>query len=133
MRKASLMSWMGAAALGIVLLLAGPAGAAPTTQFSVTGDVAAPAIYDLTALRSLPPTTETVTYRTGSGPKTANFTGPTAWTLLNTVRLSSPPAKNGLLRQYAVATGSDGYSALFSLGELDPNFGGTDSAGARGL
>src|SRR5271170_6565067 len=29
-----------------------------------------------------------------------------------------------MLLQYVVATGSDGYSALFSLGELNPNFGG---------
>jgi hypothetical protein len=117
---------MSAVALGIVLFLAGPAGAAPTTQFAVTGDVAAPAIYDLIALQSLPPTTETVTYRAGSGPKTAIFTGPTAWTLLSTVGLSSPPVKNGALRQYAVGTGSDGYSAVLSMGELDPSFGGTD-------
>ncbi|HTV44815.1 MAG TPA: molybdopterin-dependent oxidoreductase [Stellaceae bacterium] len=111
---------------GLALFGAGirPADADPTTQFTVTGDVAATATYDATSLGAPPATTETVTYRTGSGSQTATFTGPTMWSLLNAVGLSSPAVKNGVLRQFVVATGSDGYSSVFSLGELDPNFGG---------
>ena len=65
-----------------------------------------------------------MTYQTGGGPQSAAFTGPTLWSLLNTVGLQTPAVKNGVLRQYVVATGSDGYSAAFALGELAPNFGG---------
>lgn len=108
-------------------LLAGSgwrAVAAPTSQFTVTGDVSARATYALPALQALPVATKTVTYQTASGPQTGSFAGPTLWSLLNTVGLQSPAVKNGVLRQYVVTTGSDGYTAVFSLGELDPNFGG---------
>jgi len=111
--------------LGVAVLGAGPATAIPTTEFTVTGDVVAPATYDLTALSALPATTETVTFKTGAGPHTGTFTGPTLWSLLNTVGLQTPAVKNGVLRQYVVAEGSDGYTAAFSLGELNPNFGGS--------
>lgn len=113
------------------VLLAGcgwNAAAAPvTTQFTVTGDVTAPATYNFSSLSTLPSTTENVTYQSGSTTVNTSFTGPTLWSLLNTVGLVTPPppVKNGVLLQYVVATGSDGYSALFSLGELNPNFGGS--------
>jgi DMSO/TMAO reductase YedYZ molybdopterin-dependent catalytic subunit len=112
--------------LGISALAAGQAGAVPTTEFTVVGDVVAPATYDLAALSALPATTETVTFKTAAGPHTGTFTGPTLWNLLNTVGLQTPAVKNGVLRQYVVAQGSDGYTALFSLGELNPNFGGSN-------
>jgi DMSO/TMAO reductase YedYZ molybdopterin-dependent catalytic subunit len=114
------------AGLGILTATGSEAKAVPTTQFTVTGDVVAPATYGPSALQSLPPTTETVTFQTGSGPQSGTFTGPTLWTLLNTVGLQTPAVKNGILRQYAVAQGSDGYTAVFSLGELAPQFGGSN-------
>jgi hypothetical protein len=118
--------WLAAfVGLGISVLGAGPATAVPTTEFAVTGDVIAPTTYDLAALGALPARTETVTFKTGAGPHTGTFTGPTLWSLLNAVGLQTPAVKNGVLRQYVVAEGSDGYTALFSLGELNPNFGGS--------
>jgi hypothetical protein len=125
MRKTLPARLNGVFILWIFLLITGSAKAAPTTQFTVTGDVVAPTTYTLATLASLPPITETAIYRTAGGPQTGIFTGPTLWTLLNSVGLQSPPVKNGLLRQYVVATGSDGYSALFALGELAPQFGGS--------
>jgi DMSO/TMAO reductase YedYZ molybdopterin-dependent catalytic subunit len=115
----------GLCGLALFTGAAWPAVAAPTTQFTVTGDVTAPATYTLSNLSSLPATTETVTYQTGGGPQSGTFTGPTMWSLLNTVGLQTPAVKNGVLRQYVVAAGSDGYTSLFSLGELAPNFGGS--------
>lgn len=115
--------------LGLALLLGGayPAMATPTTQFSVTGDVAAPAVFTLTGLGDLPALTEAVTYQTMGGPQSGVFTGPSLWYLLNNaVGLRPPPVKNGVLRQFVVARGSDGYSALFSMGELSPDFGGSN-------
>jgi DMSO/TMAO reductase YedYZ molybdopterin-dependent catalytic subunit len=111
---------------GVSALVGGQASAGPTTQFTVTGDVVAPATYTLATLEALPPTTETVTFQTMSGPQTGSFTGPTLWTLLNTVGLQTPAVKNGILRQYVIAEGSDGYTSLFSLGELAPQFGGSN-------
>src|ERR1700724_17360 len=113
--------------LGVLALVTGQATAGPTTEFTVTGDVAAPATYDLATLGSLSPATETVTFQTMTGPQTGTSTGPTLWTLLNTVGLQTPAVKNGILRQYVVARGSDGYTSLFSLGEVAPPFGVTNT------
>jgi DMSO/TMAO reductase YedYZ molybdopterin-dependent catalytic subunit len=122
-----LKGWLIAVmSLAISVFAAAQVSAGPTTQFSVTGDVVTPATYTLPDLQALPPTTEMVTFQTMKGPQTGTFTGPTLWTLLNTVGLQTPAVKNGILRQYVVAEGSDGYTALFSLGELAPNFGGTN-------
>jgi len=126
MRRTVRTGLSGVFGLGILALVAGQAGAGPTTELTVTGNVKSPATYDLAGLGSLPPTTETVTFQTMSGPQTGSFTGPTLWTLLNTVGLQTPAVKNGILRQYIVAQGSDGYTSLFSLGELAPQFGGSN-------
>jgi DMSO/TMAO reductase YedYZ molybdopterin-dependent catalytic subunit len=112
--------------LAIPAFAAGQASGGPTTQFTVTGAVVAPATYTLSTLQSLPSTTETVTFQTMAGPQTAAFTGPTLWALLNTVGLQTLAVKNGILRQFVAAEGSDGYTAIFSLGELAPQFGGSN-------
>jgi DMSO/TMAO reductase YedYZ molybdopterin-dependent catalytic subunit len=126
MRRAALAVLAGISSLGCALVASGQAMAGPTTEFTATGDVVSPAAYDLAGLESLPSTTETVTFQTMSGPQTGTFTGPTLRTLLNTVELQTPAVKNGILRQYVVAQGSDGYTSLFSLGELAPQFGGSN-------
>ena len=53
-----------------------------------------------------------------------SYTGASLFDFLNTtVDLKTNPAvKNDSLGMYAVATGSDGYQAVFALGELDPFF-----------
>jgi hypothetical protein len=78
------MSKLGMIAAGLVgiSVLAGEAHAAPTTTFALTGDVGTPGTYDGTVLQALPATTQTVTYRAGSGSVTDTFTGPTLWSLL---------------------------------------------------
>jgi len=90
-------------------------GVAPSV--AVSGAVTAPRQFDLAALQALPATAQTVG---GSV-----YTGVSLWTLLNTVtglRYDST-VKNATLAMYAVATGSDGYKALVSLGEIDPGVG----------
>jgi hypothetical protein len=93
------------------------AGGGVSTQFTVTGAVLRPGTYDLAALQALPAITRTV--------GTSVYAGVSFWDFLNTtVGLATNPAvKNDSLGMYAVATGSDGYKAVFSLGELDPSFG----------
>src|SRR5215471_1703806 len=126
MRRRVRVGLRGALALAVLAVVTAQAGAVPTTEFTVTGDVIAPATYALSDLQALPPTTETVTFQTMSGPQTGTFTGPTLWTLLNKVGLQTPAVKNGILHQYVIAQGSDGYTPLFSLGELAPQFGGSN-------
>jgi hypothetical protein len=55
------------------------------------------------------------------------------WTLLDDAGLIlDPTIKNDVLRQYVEAIGSDGSAAIFSLGEIDPMFGGQEDLVAYG-
>lgn len=120
----SKLAWI---AVGLVSLwgLAGTAQATVTSSFTLSGDVGTSGTYDLAALRALPPTTETVTYKSGGGSVTDSFTGPALWTLLQSAGgiTTDPSVKNDVLRKYIVATGSDGYKAVISAGEIVPKFG----------
>jgi hypothetical protein len=75
-------------------------------------------------LETLPAVQLKATYKAGGTPVTDTYTGVSLWTLLNDAGLiTDPNIKNDVLRQYVEAIGSDGYAAIFSLGEIDPMFG----------
>jgi len=92
-------------------------GGGVSGAFTVSGDVLHGASFDLAALQALPGRSVTV----GADV----FTGVSFWDLLNTtVGLATDASvKNDVLGMYVVATGSDGYQSVFSMGELDPLFG----------
>lgn len=92
-------------------------GGGLSTSFTVTGAVLQPMTFDLDALQALP----SMQVTSGS----TVYTGVSLWDLLfSTVGLATDPSvKNDVLGMYVVATGSDGYKAAFSLGELSPDFG----------
>jgi hypothetical protein len=96
---------------------AGIPGAGTSAQFTVSGAVVHSFSFDLTALQRLTPVTETV-----GG---VSYTGVSFWDLLNSTAgiVVDPLVKNDVLGKYVVATGSDGYKSVFSLGELNPGFG----------
>ena len=103
---------------------AGPAWAVPTTEFALAGDVLMPGVYTLPGLSLLPPATETATYKQGGAPVTDTYTGVSIWNLLGEAGLATNPTiKNDVLLHYVVATGSDGYRAVVSAGEIAPKFG----------
>ena len=88
----------------------------------VLGAVGNDGIYNLPDLA--PVDTQTATYRAAGTPVTDTYTGVKLWDLLDTAGgVTVGTAKNDLLSKYVVATGADGYKAVFSLGELAPNFG----------
>ena len=94
-------------------------------QLTVSGQVAEPETFTAISLAALnQSTTETVTFLSGGGAVTDTYTGVPLWTLLQDQGLVTDPAiKNDALRFGVVATGSDGYRALISLGEINPAFG----------
>lgn len=96
---------------------AAASGGGLSTTVDVSGAVSKPTTFDLAALQALPATTQTIA---GSV-----YTGVSLWTLLNTTAGLKYDAatKNATLAMYAVATSTDGYRALVSLGEIDPAFG----------
>jgi len=66
----------------------------------------------------------------GINSDTTVASGTTLWSLVGGVITSTPAGDNGknaILHYYVVATGSNGIS-VFSLGEIDPSFGGTGPA-----
>jgi DMSO/TMAO reductase YedYZ molybdopterin-dependent catalytic subunit len=95
-----------------------------SSQFTLSGGVSTPGTYTLSALQALTQTTETATYHGPSGAVTDTYTGVTLWNLITAAGLITDAAiKNDVLRKYALVTGSDGYEAIFPLGEIDPAFG----------
>ena len=101
----------------------GPGGI--SQAFTLGGAVAHATAFDAAALEQHDPVTLTATYRAGGTPVTDTYTGVPLWDLLTDAGILTDPAvKNDILSFYVVATGSDGYRAVFSTGELDPRFGG---------
>lgn len=91
-------------------------GGGTSTSFAVSGKVGTSMSFDATALKGLTPAPDLTIG--------ANvYHGVSLWTLLSGLGLPTTP-KNATLGMYAVVTGSDGYRATLSLGEIDPNFGG---------
>jgi hypothetical protein len=88
----------------------------------VAGQVGDPGIYNLPA--TMPVTMESATYQAAGVPVSDTYTGTTLWDLLTDAGgVTVTSAKNDILSKYVIATGSDGYQAVFSLGEIDPSFG----------
>lgn len=96
---------------------AAPPSSPPSATLSVSGAVVQAKTFDLAALQALPTVTATVGGVT--------YTGVSLWALLDktTGIATHPGVKNEGLRLAVVATGSDGYQAALSLGEIDPAFG----------
>jgi len=99
--------------------------ASGSDAISISGAVEHPLSLSLAALKREPATTENVSLMTERGALAASYTGVLLWTLLQeAVIKSTPGVKNDILRHTVVVTGSDGYTAVLSVGEIDPKFGG---------
>jgi DMSO/TMAO reductase YedYZ molybdopterin-dependent catalytic subunit len=113
----------------LVLALA-PAGRADPAAagISITGAVEHPKHWSAAELGQLPATRETVFFHTGHGVLTGTFSGVLLWTLLQQAGIRTDPAvKNDTVRHGVMITGKDGYAALLSLGEIDPELGGAQA------
>ena len=104
----------------------------------LAGAVADPGFYNIPDVT--PVTTETVTYKAAGVPVSDTYSGATLWDLLNTAGgVTTTGAKNDILSKYVIATGWDGYTAIYSMGEIAPQFGNqpiliaaSDTAGQLG-
>jgi hypothetical protein len=109
----------GAAAVGVCFVSGGAALADPLL---LSGPVSDAGDFSLAQLESMAASTVTV----GAN----SYTGVSLWSLLGGTSAGTSDVivssdKNAILRDYIVATGSNGAKSLISLGELDPFFGGT--------
>ena len=114
------------APFALAALLAGvqALAAGPSTSVVVSGAVDHPKTWTAATLQALPALTQTDTFASGSTPQTHTYTGPTLWSVLDASGIQTAPGvKNDLLDRYVLATGTDGYKVVYSLGELSPAFG----------
>ena len=107
-----------------------PAGSIARAQggyaqaFVLTGLVENPKTFTEADLAAYPSVTLSVAFGAGQGFQTGRYTGVQLWDLLVEARVQLDPTRNNdRLRKYIVVTGSDGYEAIFSLAEVDPDFG----------
>jgi len=102
------------------------ADVAPNTgaAVAISGRVHHPQSLMLLDLQNLPPTHVQVSFVTGHGTETGDYTGVLLWTVLvNAVEIDEP-GRNARLRHTFLVTGRDGYGVVLSEGEIDPDFEG---------
>ena len=104
------------------LLVAAPMAA--RADVTVSGAVAKPLTLTPAALAAEPQTSLHVEFNTEHGPQSADFAGVPLWSVLQQAGLVAGSAKGGKLRHGILVVGTDGYGALLSEGELDPDFAG---------
>ena len=92
-----------------------PAAGGVSTEFTVDSAVSSLTSYDES---NLPGTLTASIVTVNTPPLTgASLTGVSLWSLLNQSGIITDPViKNDILGKYVIATGSDGYQAVFSLG-----------------
>ncbi|WP_448268898.1 hypothetical protein [Nostoc sp. DSM 114159] len=109
-------------------------------SFRLGGELKNPATYNLQKLRNLQDalkkqnpalvTEITVSFQTGSGPRTETYYGVPLWELINNPKAggglkpgnSGVNSKNSFLRQYVLVDATDCYGAVVAIGEIQPNF-----------
>jgi hypothetical protein len=107
------------------LALAAPAVAqAPPVTFQVNGDVNNPSTQTVADLAKLPQHKVRVKFLSGKVER-HTYRGRYLYDVVNQAQPDfDPDIKNDKLRFYVAATGSDGYAAIVSWGEIDPDFAG---------
>jgi len=100
-----------------------------SNSFTVSGEVADRAVFNLNNLEQFPPAQANVTYFAAGSVVTESFTGVLLWDLLNNSPVNgivtNPNIKNDILHKVVIVTGTDCYQSVFGAGEIDPFFGGT--------
>ena len=94
---------------------------APYPNLTIAGNIPAPVTETLSSVEALPATTQTDTFLSGTASKTYTFTGTPLYGLLQSAGLDTTNQAQ-VLDEYTVVTGSDGYSTVYSLGEIDPAY-----------
>lgn len=74
-------------------------------------------------LRGLPTVRREVTFLTDRGEQKATYVGVLLWAVVERAGIDDPAKKWGDLHHVMAVTAKDGYLVMFSLGEIDPNFG----------
>lgn len=122
--------WIGARfAAGIsgavmVLLAATSCTMAQETQgIEIAGSAVVTGRMTADELSRLPPVEGEVRYQTSKGEESGRYRGPLLWSILEARGIADLPGHNAQLDHSFVVEGRDGYRIVFSIGEIDPDFG----------
>ena len=117
---------LATATLAAALLLSAAALAEEqgAAGIELTGAVEHPRTLTLADLQREPATAEAVYFSSGKGPVRGTYTGVLLWTLLEKTGIRTDPnVKNDIIHHTVTVRAADGYYAVLSAGELDPEFG----------
>lgn len=122
------------APLSALLLLQGCATqAGDPTRVQMVCAVEPTATESIAEPRRLAVVEQKVGFKDGTGPQVRSYTGAAAWPLLQACAQQAKAAADphaqrvAPLGRYVLASGAGGYSAVFSVGELHPDFGNKGS------
>jgi len=116
MKRALLAATMG-------LFVAAASAQEPATV-TVSGAVQHPLTLTVADLKALPAIDVTVSQQTDRGPSQGKFRGALLWSAIDKAGLLNGAEKNAYLRHILLVSGSDGYAAALSEGEIDPKLEG---------
>jgi hypothetical protein len=74
-------------------------------------------------LSKLPAVEQDVRFQTSKGEESGHYKGPLLWSVFEARGIADLPGHNEQLKHSFVVEGSDGYRIVFSVGEIDPDFG----------
>lgn len=124
-----LLGWIGrglAAIVGVAImtLAEAPLAAAQEAQgIEITGNAVATGTMTPDELSRLPAIEQDVRYQTSKGEESGHYKGPLLWSILEARGMADLPDHNAQLKHSFVVEGRDGYRIVFSVGEIDPDFG----------
>ncbi len=107
-----------------LILCAFAASAQEPATVTVSGSVQHPLTLTLADLKAMPAIDVAVSQQTDRGPSQGKFRGALLWLVVDKAGLLNGAEKNGYLRHTMLVSGSDGYAAALSEGELDPKLEG---------
>lgn len=123
-------SWIGRRLVAIagsaaIMMLAGAvcATAEEAHGIEITGDAVTTGTMTPDELSQLPAVEQEVRYRTSKGEESGRYNGPLLWSVLEARGIADLPGHNAQLKHSFIVEGRDGYRIVFSVGEIDPDFG----------
>lgn len=96
---------------------------APAQGIEITGSAIKAGVMTVEELSSLPTIEQQTTYETSKGTVSGSYEGPLLWSILEARGIGDAPGHNAQLKHALIVEGRDGYRILFSVGEIDPDFG----------
>lgn len=112
-------------AAGIHLALVQPVAAqsAGPHGIEIVGEMVATGTMTWGELSRLPVVEQEVRYQTSKGEESGRYKGPLLWSILEVRGMTDLPGHNAQLKHSFAVEGRDGYRIVFSVGEIDPDFG----------